>query len=94
MVLTYGIPPEFRGSVHLGNRHTPLGQSRVYRVAQLRTNGVHCRDLAGTGPVVLNVVPVTGAVISGITTEQILYVSLFSHLLLVQYVIRTVYILY
>ena len=43
------------------NRHTPLGQSRVYRVTQLRTDGVICRESAGTGPVVLKVVPVTGA---------------------------------
>ena len=32
------------------NRHTPSGQSRVYRVTQLRTDGVHCRESAGTGP--------------------------------------------
>ena len=30
-----------RGSIYL-NRHTPSGQSRVYRVTQLRTDGVHC----------------------------------------------------
>ena len=24
--------------------HTPSGQSRVYRVTQLRTDGVHCRE--------------------------------------------------
>ena len=40
------------------NRHTPSGQSRVYRVTQLRTDDVHCRESAGTGPenfkVVLN----------------------------------------
>ena len=32
LVLTYGIPPEFRGGVHLFiyNRHTLSGQSRVY----------------------------------------------------------------
>ena len=32
MVLTYGIPPEFRGGVHLFilNRHMPSSQSRVY----------------------------------------------------------------
>ena len=57
---TYGIPPEFRGGVHLFiyNRHTPSsGQSRVYRVTQLRTDGVHCRESAGTGPVNLKVVP-------------------------------------
>ena len=34
------------------NRHnTPSGHSRVYRVTQLRTEGVHCRESAGTGPV-------------------------------------------
>ena len=58
-MLTYEIPPEFRGGVHLSiyNRHAPLGQSRVYPVAQLRTDGVHCRESAGTGPVNLKVVP-------------------------------------
>ena len=58
-MLTYGTPPEFRGSVHLFiyNRHTPSGQSRVYRVTQLRTDGVHCREPGGTGPVNLKVVP-------------------------------------
>ena len=57
LVLTYGVPPEFRGGVHLFiyNRHTPSGQSRVYRVTQLRTDGVHCRESAGTGPVNLYV---------------------------------------
>ena len=59
LVLTHGIPPEFRGSVHLFiyNRHTPSGQSRVYRVTHLRTDGVHCRESAGTRPVKLKVVP-------------------------------------
>ena len=59
LVLTYGILPEFRGGVHLFiyNRHTPSGQSRVYRATQLRTDGVHCRESAGTGPVNLKVVP-------------------------------------
>ena len=42
-------------------RHTPSGQSRVYRVTQLRTDDVHFRESTGTGPVVLKVVPVTGA---------------------------------
>ena len=52
-MLTYGIPPEFRGGVHLFilNRRTPSGQSRVYRVTQMRTDGVYCRESAGTGPV-------------------------------------------
>ena len=59
MVFTYGIPPEFRGGVDLfiHNRHTPSGQSRVYRVTQLRTDGVYCRESTGTGPVNLKVVP-------------------------------------
>ena len=39
------------------NRHTPSGQSRVYGVTQLRTDGVHCREFAGTGLVNLKVVP-------------------------------------
>ena len=58
LVLTYGIPPEFRGGVHILilNRHTPSGQSRVNRVTQLRTDGVHCRESAGTGPAYLKVV--------------------------------------
>ena len=44
---------------------TPPGQSRIYLVTQLRTDGVHCRESAGTGPVNLKVVPVTGAVLAG-----------------------------
>ena len=40
------------------NRHTPSSQSQVCRViTQLRTDGVHCRESAGTGPVNLEVVP-------------------------------------
>ena len=35
----------------------PLTQSRIYRVTQLlRTDGVHCQESAGTGPVGLKVV--------------------------------------
>ena len=33
----------------------------------MQTDGAHCRDFAGTGPVVLKIVRVTGAVFSGIT---------------------------
>ena len=58
-MLIHGIPPEFRDGVHLFilNRHTPSGESRVNRVTQFRTNGVHCREFAGTGPVNLKLVP-------------------------------------
>ena len=38
------------------NRPTPSSQSRVYGVAQLRTDDVNCRESAGTGPVNLKVV--------------------------------------
>ena len=47
--------PRRRPFIYL-NRHTPSGQSRVHRVTQLRTDGVHCRESAGTGPVVSKVV--------------------------------------
>ena len=59
LVLIYGVPLEFRGGVHLFilYHHMPPGQSRVYRVTQLRTDGVHCRESVGTGPVNLKVVP-------------------------------------
>ena len=59
LVLTYGIPPELRGGVHLFmlNPHTPLGQSRIYGVPPLRTDGVHRRESTRTKPVNLKVVP-------------------------------------
>ena len=43
-------------------RHMSSGQSRLYRVTQLRTDGVHCLEFVGTWPVVLKVFSVTGAV--------------------------------
>ena len=60
IVLTfYVIPSDFRGGVHLFflNRHTPSGQSRVYRVIQLPTDDVHCRESPGTGAENVKVVP-------------------------------------
>ena len=65
MALSHEIPPDFRGGVHLLNRHTPSGPPRIYRVTQLRNDGVHCRESAGTGPVVLKVVPGKGAALAG-----------------------------
>ena len=67
LVLTHGIPLAFRGRVHLFiyNRHTPSGQHGVYQATQLRTDGVHGREFAGTVSVVLKVVPVTGAALAG-----------------------------
>ena len=56
----------------------PSGQSRVYRVTQLRT-GVHHREFAGTGSVVLKVVPVTGAAFSGTTMDRLICAFFFFH---------------
>ena len=74
---TYGIPPDFRGGVHLFiNCHTPSGQSRVYRVTQLRTDGVHCRESAGTGPVNLKVVSSERMLPWQVTKDQLICASL------------------
>ena len=49
-----------RGPFIYLNRHTSLGQCLLfYRVTQLRTKDVYCRESTGTGPVVLKVVPIT-----------------------------------
>ena len=53
------------------NRRTPSGQSGVYRVTQLRTDDIHCREPAGTGSANLKVVP-NGCV----TTDQLICASL------------------
>ena len=53
----------------------PPDQSRVSQVTQLRTDNVHRREAAGTGPLALKIVPVTDAAFSGI-----LYTQLFVHL--------------
>ena len=42
----------------------------------MRTDGVDCRESAGTGPVVLKVVRVTGVAFSGITVDFFLCASL------------------
>ena len=41
-------------------------------------DGVHCQESAGTGPVDFKVVPVTGAVFSGVTWNQLLWASALS----------------
>ena len=64
--------------------HTPSGQSRVYRGTELRTDDVHCRESAGTRPVVLKVVRGTGAAFaSPWTTCYCLCSSFFPRRLLV-----------
>ena len=73
----------FPRGVHLFilNRRAPSGQSRVNPFTHLRTDGVHCRESAGTGPAALKVVPVTGAAILQVTMDQSINVRLclFSH---------------
>ena len=49
------LPSSAAASIYLFK--TASGQSRVYRVVKLRTDGVHCRLSAGIGPVNLKVVP-------------------------------------
>ena len=76
LLLISGIPPEFPGGVHqfILNRRTPSEQSRAYRVTQLRTDGVHCRESAGTAPAVLKVVRVASVAFPGITMDQLMCV--------------------
>ena len=68
--------PRRRPFIYL-RRCTPSGQSRVYRVTELRTDGVHCRESADTGPVILKGVPVTGAALLQVTMDQPMCASLF-----------------
>ena len=55
-------PPYAIGSVPSLSGHT-----------QLCTDGVHCRESTGTGPLDLKVVPVTGAAILQVTRDQYRY---------------------
>ena len=64
LFLTGFLPISAAASIYL-YRHTPSDQSRVDWVMQLRTHGVHCRESAGTGPVVPSVVPILGAALTG-----------------------------
>ena len=57
----------------------PLGQSRIQRITQSRTNGVHFRESTGTGQIVLKVVPVTGVAILQVTMDQLMCASLFPY---------------
>ena len=82
IVLTRGIPFAFRDGVYL------YRQSRVYWVTQLRTNGVHCRESSGIGPVVLNAVPVTGGTSSRNPMDQSMFAPLFPRPLLVGWTTR------
>ena len=73
--------PQRRPFYYYLYRQPPSGQPRVDQAAQLRTDGVDCQTSAGKGPVVLKVVPVTGATFAGITMDQLMFSSLFPHTL-------------
>ena len=60
----YSRVPRRRPFIY-SNRHTSSGQSRVYRVTQLRTDDIHCRESAGTGPVNLSRQFRTSAALTG-----------------------------
>ena len=81
LMLTYGITPEFRGGVHLFLLKPPYAIGSVPSLSghAIGTNDVHSRESAGTGPVNLKVVPVTGAAISGITMDYELICAYLSH---------------
>ena len=77
-LLTGFLPISAAASINLYH-HTPSGQSRVYWVTQLRSDGVYYRESAGSGPVVFKIVPVTGDAWQ-VTTKQSMCASpLFSH---------------
>ena len=60
------LPVSAAAAIYL-YRQPSSGQSRVFQVTQLRVDGVHFRESAGTGPVVLKVIPVSiVAVIGGV----------------------------
>ena len=85
LMLAGFLPFSATASIYL-HRQPSSSQSRVYQVTRLRIDGVHCRGSAGTGPVVLNAVRVTGAAFSGTPMDQFLFRSLFPHPILVEWI--------
>ena len=75
------FPRRLRPSSYTAIRHrVSLYYIIVHQVTQLRIDGVPCRESAGTGPVVLKVVPVTGAAFSGITMGQLIMCNYLSYI--------------
>ena len=80
LVPTHRIPPDFRSDVHFFIPPSAIGSvPSLSGNAILRIDGVHCRESAATGPIVLKVVPVTGAAFSGFTLWTNSCAPLFSH---------------
>ena len=59
------LPISAAASIYFLDRRTPSGESRVHRVTQLCTEGIHCRESAGKGQEALKVVPATGTALAG-----------------------------
>ena len=77
-MLTHRIPSAFprrRPQLPL----TTIRSVPSYRVTQVGTNGVHCRELTGAGSVALKVVRVMDTAFSGFTMDHFLCVSFFPH---------------
>ena len=68
-LLTGLLPLSETASIYL-DRKLSSGQSRVYRVTYLRTEGVRHRESAVAGPGVFNASRVTDAAFSNVTMDQ------------------------
>ena len=83
-MLAHGSPPVFRPRRRPSLPSTAIGSvPTLYRVTQPRTDGLYCRESAGTGPAVLKVVSMTDAAFSGITMDNFLCTFLFPRPLLI-----------
>ena len=51
------LPCSAAASIYLFKPSYAIGPVPIYRITQLRTDGVHCRESTGTGPVSPKVVP-------------------------------------
>ena len=51
LVLNHGVSPVYRVGVYLYLYLYRRNQSRIYQVAQLRTDDVHCQEYGGTRPI-------------------------------------------
>ena len=69
---SHGIPPDFRGGVHLLIPPSTIGSVPSLSVTQWHTDDVHRRESDGSGPVVVKAVPVMGAAFSGFTMDPVM----------------------
>ena len=77
-LVTRRISPAFRDGLHLFTPSIAIGPVPNLSATQLRTDGVHYQEAAGTGPVALKLILIKGAAFSGITMYHVLCASRFS----------------